>query len=145
MRRLFFRLAEQWGRPTRLAALDNLHIAVWEDPDGAATAFNTLGLSDAARAAAGSPIELHWLVKRQLDLAEQAAAASFLSQMGAAARAPEARFDWRGRVCAPEGIPGFARRFDVWLHPALTEADPDTLEDADGPIKLLYVVPLTGV
>lgn len=143
MRRIFFKLSEQWGRPTHMAACGSLHIAVWEDPEGAATAFNTLGLSDAARAADGSPIELHWLIKRPLDLAAQTAAAAFLAQTAAAAQAPQARFDWHGRVRAPEGVPGFPRCFDVWLHPALTAADPDTLEDAEGAIKLLYVVPLT--
>ncbi|OYT70390.1 MAG: hypothetical protein CFK52_11290 [Chloracidobacterium sp. CP2_5A] len=143
MRRIFFKLSEQWGPPTRMAAHAALHIAVWEDPDGTAMAFNTLGLSDAARAADGSPIELHWLVKRPLDLAAQTAAAAFLAQLAAAARVPEARFDWHRSVRAPEGVPGFPRCFDLWLHPALTAADPDTLEDAEGAIKMLYVIPLT--
>ncbi|MCS7080686.1 MAG: suppressor of fused domain protein [Chloracidobacterium sp.] len=143
MRRLFFKMSEHWGRPTRMAAHDDLHIAVWEDPAGAATAFNTLGLSEVACAADGSPIELHWLVKHPLDLAGQTAAALFLAQLAAAARAPEVRFDWHGRVHTPGGVPGFTCCYDVWLHPALTDADPDTLEDAAGAVKLLYVIPLT--
>ncbi len=141
--RIFLKLSERWGRPTRMAATpEGLHIAVWEDPLGAAVAFNTLGLSEMAHAADGVPVELHWLIKQPLNRAEQAAAMGFLAQV-AAAQAPGAQFDWHGRVRAPNGIPGFPRCFDLWLHPALTEADPDLIEDQAAVIRLLYIIPLT--
>jgi len=143
MRRLFFKLVEVWGHPTRMAALGLLHIAVWEDPGGLATAFNTLGLSDLAQTSDGAPFELHWMVKRPLPPTEQAEAATFLAQLAATASQPQAAFDWQTRVDVPAGVPGFASCREVWLHPALTDDDPDTLDDPQGPVKVLYVIPLT--
>lgn len=147
MRRLFFKLTERWGTPTRVAAPAHvqaaLHVAVWEDPAGGATAFNTLGLSEVARAADGRPFELHWLVKQALSTGEQALAAAFLAELAAAAAQPAAAFDWQTRAQVAAGVPGFARCQEVWLHPAFADDDPDTLEDVDGSIKLLYVIPLT--
>ncbi len=143
MRRLFFRLVEVWGHPNRMAALGSLHVAVWEDPGGLATAFNTLGLSDQAQTSGGAPFELHWMIKRQLSPVEQTGAIAFLAQLAAAAGRPQAAFDWQTRVEAPTGIPGFTHCREVWLHPSLTDDDPDTLADPQGPVKLLYVIPLT--
>lgn len=126
-----------------MAALGPLHVAVWDDPDGLATAFNTLGLSDRAQASDGAPFELHWLVKRRLSPAEQAEAVAFLAQLATTAEQPQATFDWQTRVQVPAGVPGFASCREVWLHPALAENDPDTLDDPQGTVKVLYVVPLT--
>ncbi|MGQ9895943.1 MAG: suppressor of fused domain protein [Acidobacteriota bacterium] len=126
-----------------MASLGRLHVVVWDDPSGLATAFSTLGLSDLAQTADGSPFELHWIVKHRFLPAEQTEAIAFLAQLAAVAEQPQAAFDWQTRVQVPSGVPGFNSCREVWLHPALVEGDPDTLNDPQGAVKVLYVIPLT--
>jgi hypothetical protein len=154
MRRIFQQLAECWGRPTNVAAfnfaadgsdsLSHLHVAIWEDAEGTATAFNTLGMSERAIPEAEFSAEVHLLVKGRTTQHEQVQVAQFLANLAEFPFRRRTKFDWWERVSYPSGVPLFPTCQDVLFHPAMVDDDPDRLEDETGEVKLLYAIPLTS-
>lgn len=154
MRRIFQQLTERWGRPTNVAAfnfapdgsesLTHLHIAIWEDGEGTATAFNTLGMSEREIPDTDFTAEVHLLIKGRTTQAEQISVAQFLANLAEFPFRRRAKFDWWERVTYASGVPLFPTCHDVLFHPALVEDDPDTLEDETGEVRMLYAIPLTS-
>jgi hypothetical protein len=155
MKRLFHKLVAHWGNPTGVAAfnlasgapdapLPTVHVLVWEDPEGSATAFNTLGMAERRMPHADFFAELHCIVNGATTPDERADMARFLANLAEHSFRSDVKFDWWERISSPAGVPLFATCFDVLFHSALIQDDPDDLDDEDGPVKLLYALPLTS-
>src|SRR5262249_54537875 len=146
--------------PTELPQPNNLrliHVPAWPAPlrpttcrqaagrRGArdVTLFNTLGMSERRMPGADYFTELHFAVRAPLDKEQRLAVGGFLANLAESPFENRLKLDWWEVINNPGHIPGFSGCKHLLLHPRFAPDGTDTLEDPDGPVKLLYVVPIT--
>jgi hypothetical protein len=106
------------------------------------TLFNTLDMSGRRMPGADDFTELRFAVRAPLDKDRRLAVGGFLANLAEYPFENRLKLDWR-EVINPGHIPGFPGCKHLLLHPRLAPGGTDTLDDPDGPVMLLYVVPIT--
>jgi hypothetical protein len=107
------------------------------------TSFNTLGMSDRRMKGADYFAELHLGVRARLKKKDREAVARFLVNVAEYPFHNDLKLDWWEVVSRPGTIPFFPGCRHLLLHPSLAVKGFDRIDDPDGPVKLLYVVPIT--
>jgi hypothetical protein len=108
------------------------------------TVLQTLGMSDHAMPGTGERVELHMAVRAPLTEPQRNALAQFLANMSLYPFDHGCALDWWHTLAKPGPIPHFPGCAHVLLHPRFTEEGFDTIDDEDGLVKVLYVVPITA-
>jgi hypothetical protein len=122
------------------------HVMVWPaDEDCDVTGFQTLGMSDRRMTGAGYDAELHMAIRAPLEKAGRERLARFLCNVATYPFHYQRKLDWWEVISHPGLIPSFEGCKHLLLHPRLTEAGIDEVEDEDGLIKILYIVPITPI
>ncbi|MFO0878445.1 MAG: suppressor of fused domain protein [Gemmataceae bacterium] len=120
------------------------HILVWNaDQDCDVTAFQTLGMSERLLPAGGTFAELHFAVRSRLETDQRLDFARFLANVASYPFQWGLRLDWWEIIRDVHPIPGFPGCRHLLLHPRFTPESFDEIDDEEGKIKLLYIVPLT--
>jgi hypothetical protein len=157
MIRLYHQLAAGLGEPedvwvfdpTELPQPNNLrliHVPAWPATEARdVTHFNTLGMSERRMTGADYVTELHFAVRAPLDKDQRLRVGGFLANLAEYPFENRLKLDWWEVINNPGTIPGFSGCKHLLLHPRLAPEGTDTLDDPDGPVKLLYVVPITPV
>ncbi len=121
-----------------------LHVAVWPaDERCDVTSFNTLGMSDRKMKGADARTELHMGIRGPLSKDRRGEVARFLANLAHYPIEHNLLVDWWHTLKNPGRIPHFPGCAHVLLHPKFTPQGIDQVDDPRGPVKLLYVVPIT--
>lgn len=156
MKRLYRQYAERLGDPTDVwefdpadlpappSTLTYKNVAVWPaDDECDVTTFLTLGMSDRLMPDTESRTELHMGVRAPLDKRQRQAVAGFLANLTEYPFENALALDWWHVLNNPGRIPEFPNCRHLIFHPRLTAAGFDTVDDPEGEVKLLAVVPIT--
>jgi hypothetical protein len=155
MIRLYHELARLFGEPDDCWVFDPaeapkpnelqlLHVPAWLADDRCdVTSFNTLGMSNRRMKGADYFTELHFAFRGSLPEQERLQVARFLADVALYPFIYERKLDWKEVITNPERIPKYPGCRHLMLHPRLTDSGIDQLDDREGPVKLLYAVPIT--
>jgi hypothetical protein len=155
MIRLYHQLVAGLGEPEDLWVFDPTelpqpnklrltHVPVWPaDESRDVTLFNTLGMSERRMQGADYFTELHFAVRSALDKDQRLQVARFLADVAEYPFQNNLKLDWWELINPGRPIPAFSGCKHLLLHPRLAPDGTDTLDDPDGPVKLLYLVPIT--
>jgi hypothetical protein len=155
MIRLYHQFVRRWGEPTDLIVFDareNEHpvklplllVPVWAaDRRCEVTALNTLGMSDRRMRRVRYFAELHLAYRGRLRKPQRLNLARFLADVAEYPFENNVKLDWWEVILNPGRIPEFPGCRHLLLHPRFVPEGLDKIGDDDGPIKLLYVVPIT--
>lgn len=155
MIRLHHRLRGVMGEPTDLFVFDAsdssrplhlplLHVPTWAaDEHCDVTGLNTLGMSERQMPGADAFVELHLGFRGHLDKGQRLDLARMLADVAEYPFENGLKLDHWEIIPEVSRIPVFAGCRHLLLHPRLAEGGIDRLEDEDGPVKLIYVVPIT--
>jgi hypothetical protein len=156
MRRLHAHFVELFGQPEDLWVFDPLdfavppayvrptHVMVWPaDERCDVTTFQSLGMSE--RRMPGQPYfaEIHWGIRGPLNIEQRQAVAQRMADFCTYPFQHNIALDWWQVLSDPGPLPLFQGCQHLLLHPDPANPDQSTLDDAAGPIKLLYLIPLT--
>jgi hypothetical protein len=120
------------------------NVMVWPaDGDCDVTGFQTLGMSEMRMPGAGYFAELHMAIRAPLEKAGRERVARYLSNVAAYPFANGLTLDWWELIPNAGRLPGFEGCKHLLLHPRLVEGGLDEVDDEDGPVRILYVVPIT--
>jgi hypothetical protein len=120
------------------------HVMAWPaDDDCDVTSFNTLGMSDRRMTGADYFAELHFGWRSRLGKDERLRVARFLANVAQYPFDHDLKLDWWEVIKRPGSILPFSGCRHVLLHPRFAKDGLDQLDDPDGPVKLLWVVPIT--
>jgi len=156
MKRIYKRLEERWGEPTNLKVFDGkeaekktylpyVHVAIWgADETCDVTAFNSLGTSEKQMKGANYYIEFHFAIRGELNEIQQGEVARFIANLTEYPFINDLKLDWWERLINPGKIPMFESCSQLVFFPSLVDNGLQTIDDLDGLIKLLYVVPITS-
>src|SRR5262249_19757617 len=121
-----------------------IHVAAWLDEERRGmTCFNTLGMSERLMPGAAEPVELALAVRGGLEKKQRQATAGLLANLAQYPFDHNLKLDWWEAVNRPGFIPLFPGCRHLLLHPRLSPDGIDQLDDPDGAVKLLHVVPIT--
>jgi hypothetical protein len=155
MVRLYRYLTSKWGEAESILVfdarqldhpinLDLIHVPIWAaDEDCEVTALNTLGMSEIEMKGADFFAELHLAYRGRLDKDESRRLAGFLANLAEYPFEHELKLDWWEIIRNVGTIPVYSGCRHVLLHPKFKNEGFDSIEDEDGLVKLLYVVPIT--
>lgn len=119
-------------------------VMVWPADHGCDVAtFVTLGMSDHRMTGADYYCELTLGVRARLRKSTREVVARYLSHVSVYPFQYGRKFDWWEVMTNPGDIPQFPGCRHLLLRDRLTAEGFDTVDDPDGPVKLLYVVPIT--
>ncbi len=131
---------ESGGRPP----LRLVHVPVWAaDEECGVTGLNTLGMSDLPMPGTGGFVELHLGFRGDLTADQRLGLARRLADLAQYPFEHGLSLDWWQIVRVEGSLPAFTGCRHLLLHPKLAEGGIEHLEDEDGPVKLIYVVPIT--
>jgi hypothetical protein len=155
MIRLYHRLVQRWGEPTDVfvfdaRALDHpinlqlIHVPTWgADEHCELTTLSTLGMSEQRMQGAEYFAELHLAYRGSLPKEQRLALAGLLANIAEYPFEHRLKLDWWEIIPRAGHIPVFSGCRHLLLHPKFHEQGVDVIEDEDGTVKLLYVVPIT--
>jgi hypothetical protein len=155
MIRLYHRLTQRWGEPTDLFVFDAremdhpvnlqlLHVPSWgADKRCEVTSLNTLGMSEQRMRGARYFAELHLAFRGKLREKQRLDLARLLADVAEYPFQNRLKLDWWEIIPTVYRIPVFTGCRHLLLHPKLVTEGMDKIEDEDGTVKLLYVVPIT--
>jgi hypothetical protein len=156
MKRLYHQYRERLGDPPDLWVFDPAdlpappptltykNVAAWPaDDECDVTTFLTLGMSDRLMPGTEYRTELHMGIRAPLDKNQRLAVARYLANIAEYPFENSRALDWWHVLANPGRIPGFPNCRHLIFHPRLTAAGFDTLDDPDGEVKFLAVVPIT--
>lgn len=154
LKRLYHQLTRHYfGEPGEMFVFDEpsqpwhlpvIHVLVWRaDEHCDVTTFNTLGMSDRHMIGADYFSELHLEFRGVISETEQVSVARYLADIAEYPFMHDRKLDWWERLANPGKIPLFPECTQILFHPALVEGALDVIDDDEGPVKLLYVVPIT--
>jgi Suppressor of fused protein (SUFU) len=156
MKRLYHQYRERLGDPLDLWVFDPAdlpappstltykNVAVWPaDAECEVTSVLTLGMSDRLMPGTDYRTELHMGIRAPLDKDQRLAMARFLANIAEYPFENARALDWWHVLLSPGRIPGFPGCPHLLFHPRLTDAGFDTVDDPEGQVKLLAVVPIT--
>ncbi len=156
MIRLYHRLRELLGEPTNLFVFDAsvldhpvqlplLHVPAWAaDEHCDVTGLNTLGMSEQRMPGADGFVELHLGFRGDLGEDQRLDLARMLANVAEYPFENRLKLDHWEIIPRAGRIPVFTGCRHLLLHPKLAEGGIEHLEDEDGPVKLIYVVPITS-
>ena len=128
--------------PTNRPTLKN--VMVWPADDRTSvTTFQTLGVSDRKIPGTDYSAELHMGIRAFLPKPERERVSRFLANVAEYAYDHRRTLDWWHVIGNPGEIPHFPGCKHLMLHPRFTEEGFDTVPDADGAVKVFFVVPIT--
>jgi hypothetical protein len=155
MKRLYDRLVDHWGQPTDLFVFDAreikhpvclplLFVPTWvADKQCDVTAFNTLGMSNLRMKRATYFTELHFAYRGSLSERRRLSVARKLADVAEYPFENGLKLDWWHIIPKAGAIPAFPGCRHLLLHPKFKNEGFDTIDDEDGLVKVLYVVPIT--
>lgn len=158
MIRLYHFFSEQFGRepedlwvfdPWEIQAdppayLTLKHVMAWaSDDEMEVTTFQTLGMSERLMRGASHFVELHMGIREQLSKEQRLEVARFLANVATYPFQWDLKLEWWEVLARPGKIPFFAGCPHLLLHPRLTPEGFDEVDDEEGTVKLLYLVPIT--
>lgn len=88
--------------------------------------------------------ELHFAYRGSPTKEEQLEVARFLANLTEYPFMHNLKLDWWERLANPGNIPLFSSCKHLLLHPALVQGGLELIDDPDGPVKLLFVIPITA-
>ena len=157
MRRLHAFFVEQFGEPEDLWVFDPAevrhpppylrptHVMVWPADDKCdVTTFQSLGMSERLMPGRRYFAELHWGIRGRLNVAERHAVAQRIADFCTYPFQHGLALDWWQVLADPGPLPHFPNCPHLLLHPDPADPDRSTLADPTGPIKLLYLIPITA-
>ncbi len=107
------------------------------------TSLNTLGMSEKRMRNAKYFAELHLAYRGKLREKERLELARLLADVAEYPFQNRLKLDWWEIIPTVYRIPVFTGCRHLLLHPRLVREGMDKIEDEDGTVKLLYVVPIT--
>jgi hypothetical protein len=120
------------------------YVAVWPaDKKCDVTGFNTLGMSRRKMKGADYYTELHMGIRARLTKAKRERISGFLANVAQYPFDHNRCLDWWHVLNNPGTIPLFPNCSQLLFHPRLTPTGLDRIDDPQGLVKLLYVVPIT--
>jgi hypothetical protein len=120
------------------------HVMVWPSNDDIEIcAFQTIGMSEHPIPGTDTFAELHMAIRARLDEDQRERVARFLANLAEYPYDHCRQIDWWHLLSNPGPIPEFSGCPHLIFHPKFAEEGRDTIEDKDGTVKLLYVVPIT--
>ena len=155
MIRLYHQLQWLMGEPTDLfvfdaAELDHpvhlplIHVPSWAaDEHCDVTGLNTLGMSERPIPGTDEYAEFHLGFRGRLTQAECLDLARLLANVAEYPFENGLKLGWWEIIPRAGHIPVFTGCRHLLLHPKLAEGGIEQLEDDEGPVKLIYVVPIT--
>jgi hypothetical protein len=121
-----------------------VHVALWRpDRDSDVTSLQTFGMSAKPMPNSTTRAELHLGCREPLDEAQCEQLAYLLAHLAAYPFLHRVPLDWWEIIPNAGHLPGFPGCRHLLLHPRLAEESTDEIDDEEGTIKLLYVVPIT--
>jgi len=100
-------------------------------------------MSDRRMAGADYFCDVHFAVRARLDKDERLAVARRVADVCAYPFQHGLRLDWWEVIRDPGRLPGFPGCEHLLLHPRLAPEGFDEIDDPDGVVKVLYLVPIT--
>jgi len=155
MKRLYHQLVDRWGEPTDLFVFDAreiehplclplLFVPTWvADEQCDVTAFNTLGMSNLRMKGADYFTELHFAYRGCLSERRRLSVARKLADVAEYPFENTLKLDWWEIIPKTGEIPAFPGCRHLLLHTKFKKEGFDTIDDEEGLVKLLYVVPIT--
>jgi hypothetical protein len=158
MKRLYHRCSELCGgEPEDLWVFDPLdfkeppppflgltHVMAWPaDEHCDVTSFQSLGMSDRRMTGADYFCEVHFALRARLTEQERLEVARRIADVCAYPFQFDRKLDWWEVIRDPGRLPGFEGCQHLLLHPRLTPEGFDQIEDPDGIVKVLHLVPIT--
>ncbi len=158
MKRLYHRFSELCGgEPEDLWVFDPLdfkepapsflsliHVMAWPaDKDCDVTSFLSLGMSDRRMVGADYFCEVHFAIRASLTQQQRLEVARRIADICAYPFQYDRKLDWWELINNPGRWPGFEGCKHLLLHPRLSPQGFDQVEDPDGIVKVLYLVPIT--
>jgi hypothetical protein len=158
MKRLYHRFSELCGgEPNDLWVFDPLdfeepppqyiglkHVMAWPaDKECDVTAFQSLGMSDRQMKGADYFAEVHWAIRARLKKPQRLEVARRVADVCTYPFQFDRKLDWWEVIRDPGRMPGFEGCKHLLLHPKLTPEGFDTVEDEEGLIKVLCLIPIT--
>lgn len=129
----------------RQPQLEHLQILYWPAKDSSSLShFATVGMSARSMMGALHRAELIYRRRGQIDLMELPRFIKFLANLAVHPFVHQTSFDWGHSLKLPQGPPGFPNCEAVLFHSALPGDLTDTLPTAEGPLRLLNLIPLTA-
>ena len=120
------------------------HVAAWPaDRKCDVTGFNTLGMSRRKMKGADYYTELHMAIRRRLTKPQRERVARFLANVAQYPFDHNRCLDWWHVLNNPGEVPFFPHCPHLLFHPRLTPQGHDQIDDPQGLVKLLFVVPIT--
>lgn len=120
------------------------HVMVWPaDDEVDVSTFQTIGMSERTIPDADYSAELHMGIRAFLRKPERERVSRYLANVAEYAFDHQRALDWWHTVSNPGEIPHFPGCKHLMLHPRFTEEGFDTVPDADGVVKVFFVVPIT--
>jgi hypothetical protein len=158
MKRLYYRFSELCGgEPEDLWVFDPLdfedpappylgvtHVMAWPaDRNCDVTSFLSLGMSDRRMVGADYFCEVHFAIRAPLTKQERLKVARRVADICAYPFQHDRKLDWWELIRDPGRLPGFQGCKHLLLHPRLSPEGFDLVEDPDGIVKVLYLIPIT--
>lgn len=133
-----------WRNPTDRPAPTLKHVMVWPaDDETDVCTFQTLGMSDRLMPGADYAAELHMGVREYLRKPDRERVARFLANVAEYPFDHGRTLDWWHVVSQPGDIPHFPGCRHLLVHPKFADEGFDEVDDEGGPVRVLYVVPIT--
>jgi tetratricopeptide (TPR) repeat protein len=158
MIRLYHRFSELCGgEPEDLWVFDPLefekpappflgltHVMAWPaDKDCDVTSFLSLGMSDRRMVGADYCCEVQFAIRAPLTEQQRLEVARRVADVCAYPFQFDRKLDWWEVILDPGRLPGFQGCKHLLLHPRLGPKGFDLVEDPEGIVKVLYLVPIT--
>jgi hypothetical protein len=125
-------------------ALPLTHVGAWPaDEKCGITTFQTFGMSQKKMKGADYFAELHMAIRDSLPAEQRELVARYLANLVAYPFVNERKMDWWEIITNAGTIPYFSACSHLLLHPRIAPEGFDELDDAEGRIKLIYIVPIT--
>jgi tetratricopeptide (TPR) repeat protein len=158
MKRLYHRFSELCGgEPEDLWVFDPLdfveapppflgltHVMAWPaDKDCDVTSFLSLGMSERRMIGADYFCEVQFAIRAPLTKQQRLEVARRVADTCAYPFQYDRKLDWWEVIRNPGRLPGFEGCQHILLHPRLNPEGFDLVEDPEGIVKVLYLVPIT--
>jgi hypothetical protein len=156
MKRLYHELVGMWGEPTDLFvfdAADNnvpvqiplIHVPCWSADDACdVTTLQTLGMSEQLMPGADGYVELHLAYRGKLANEQLLVLARMLADIAEYPFHRSLKLAWWEVIRNVPPIPVFDGCKHLLVQSPFTAEGTAELPDDDGPVKLLYMVPITA-
>lgn len=132
-------------KPGRQPQLERLQILYWAADDSSSLSqFATVGMSSRTMLGVLHRSELCYRKRGEISSKELPNFIKFLANLAVHPFVHQTSFDWGHSLKLQHGPPGFPNCEAVLFHSALPDDPTDTLPTAEGPLRLMNLIPLTA-